>query len=350
MRLELTVLGTASQAPTRDRGQGGCVLRWGRELVLFDPGEGCQRQMLLAGVSAARVTRVCITHFHGDHCLGLPGFLQSRALTTSSRITLHYLADSADRVEHLLAGSEIDFDLRVDHQPVTPADPVETDEFVLTTALLDHPTPSIGYRLEAPISHHLVADRLDALGLDGDQIGELVRTGLIEVAGGCAGAHPGPSGPARRALSGRNAWEAERNNEFSARTPGRPVSMSDVSEIHHGPAVAFIMDTAPCEGARRLADAADLLICESTYLSSDADLAHAHGHMTASDAARLAADAQVGTLVLTHYSSRYDDERCFQDEAARIFPEVVAATDLACISVQAPSRPAAGAEVDDLRL
>ena len=84
MRLELTVLGSASQAPTRERGQGGYVLRWDDEWILFDPGEGCQRQLLHAHLSAAHITRVCITHFHGDHCLGLPGFLQSRALTTDA--------------------------------------------------------------------------------------------------------------------------------------------------------------------------------------------------------------------------------------------------------------------------
>ena len=72
---ELVVLGTASQAPTRRRNHNGYFLLWDGEGLLFDPGEGTQRQMLFAGVTASEITRICITHFHGDHCLGLPGVL-----------------------------------------------------------------------------------------------------------------------------------------------------------------------------------------------------------------------------------------------------------------------------------
>ena len=77
---ELVVLGTAIQAPTRSRNHNGYLLLWDGEGLLFDPGEGTQRQMLFAGVTASQITRICITHFHGDHCLGLPGVLQRMSL------------------------------------------------------------------------------------------------------------------------------------------------------------------------------------------------------------------------------------------------------------------------------
>ena len=77
---ELVVLGTASQSPTRSRNHNGYLLLWDEEGLLFDPGEGTQRQMLFAGVTASRITRICITHFHGDHCLGLPGVLARMSL------------------------------------------------------------------------------------------------------------------------------------------------------------------------------------------------------------------------------------------------------------------------------
>ncbi|HWM97084.1 MAG TPA: MBL fold metallo-hydrolase, partial [Streptosporangiaceae bacterium] len=73
---ELVVLGTASQVPIRRRNHNGYFLRWDAEGLLFDPGEGTQRQMQFAGVAASQISRICITHFHGDHCLGLPGVLQ----------------------------------------------------------------------------------------------------------------------------------------------------------------------------------------------------------------------------------------------------------------------------------
>ncbi|MCB0993549.1 MAG: hypothetical protein KDB21_00560, partial [Acidimicrobiales bacterium] len=106
------------------------------------------------------------------------------------------------------------------------------------------------------------------------------------------------------------------------------VTLDSVSEVRRGPVFAFIMDTRRCAGAEELADGADLVVCEATYLEADADLASAHGHLTAAGAARLARDCGVGRLVLAHYSERYDDEQAFADEAAEVFPDVVAARDL----------------------
>src|SRR5688572_33323191 len=90
---EFVVLGTASQAPTRLRNHNGYLLRWDTEGLLFDPGEGTQRELLLAGVASSAVTRICVTHFHGDHCLGLPGVLQRLSLDrVSHRVRSYYPA------------------------------------------------------------------------------------------------------------------------------------------------------------------------------------------------------------------------------------------------------------------
>ena len=94
---ELVIFGTASQAPTRSRSHNGYLLRWDGEGLLFDPGEGTQRQMLFAGVTASQVTRICITHFHGDHCLGLPGVLQRMSLDRVRHVVeACYPADSRE--------------------------------------------------------------------------------------------------------------------------------------------------------------------------------------------------------------------------------------------------------------
>jgi ribonuclease Z len=82
---ELVVLGTSAQVPTRTRAHHGALLRWDDEAILFDPGEGTQRQLSLAGVSPSSITRICLTHLHGDHCLGLPGVLQRLALDDLER-------------------------------------------------------------------------------------------------------------------------------------------------------------------------------------------------------------------------------------------------------------------------
>ena len=108
---------------------------------------------------------------------------------------------------------------------------------------------------------------------------------------------------------------------------GRSVSLRDVGWLERGRSMAFVMDTRLCEGAIALARDVDLLVAESTYLASEAAEARERGHMTAGDAARLAVEAGARRLVLTHFSQRYPRVEAFAEEAAAVFPDVVAATD-----------------------
>src|SRR5919198_5227414 len=103
---ELVVLGTASQAPTRQRNHNGYLLRWDAEGILFDPGEGTQRQLILAGVAPSAITRICITHFHGDHCLGLPGVVQRLALDgVAHPVDVYFPASGLEYFERLRRAS-----------------------------------------------------------------------------------------------------------------------------------------------------------------------------------------------------------------------------------------------------
>ena len=305
MLFELTCLGSASQSPTRERGQGGHVLRWDDELILFDPGEGSQRQLLLAGLSAAAVDRVAITHFHGDHCLGLPGLLQSRSQEANEVAPVYYPGVGQPQFEALLASSVIDHDLRIEPTPLDAEQVVSTPRFDLSCAELSHPVPVLGYRLEGPAARHLLADRLEAAGVRGRDIGVLEANGQLVVG-------------------------------------DREVTLNDVSELRSGPSMAFVMDTSLCAGASRLARGVDLLVCEATFMDRDRQLAEAHGHMTAGEAGRLAASSGVGTLVLAHFSNRYDDVGELEDEARRFFPATVAARDLTTVAVKTRPHPMSG--------
>jgi hypothetical protein len=123
---ELVVLGTASQAPTRSRNHNGYFLRWDGEGLLFDPGEGTQRQMLFAGVTASQVTRICITHFHGDHCLGLPGVLQRMSLDrVPHAVEVCYPAESREVFGRLRQASLFRDRLQLRERPVEPVDPAD---------------------------------------------------------------------------------------------------------------------------------------------------------------------------------------------------------------------------------
>lgn len=308
---ELVVLGTASQAPTRTRNQNGYFLRWDTEGILFDPGEGTQRQMLFAGVTASQVNRICVTHFHGDHCLGLPGVIQRMSLDRVAHETDVYFPADGD-------GETIFRNLRYaalyHDRASVGAHPIEEDGviaeasgFALEARRLDHLVPAFGYRLTEPDGRRMLRDKLAAKGIAGPDIGRLQRDGRITTAA------------------------------------GKTVALDEVSEPRRGQKFAFVMDTRLCDAAFELADHADMLVCESTFAEADAVLAEEYGHLTARQAGRVARDAGVRTLVLTHFSQRYEDDnsKIMREEAAGSFGGmIVSARDLQRIPVP---RRAAGA-------
>ncbi|OMH23422.1 ribonuclease Z [Tersicoccus phoenicis] len=282
---ELVVLGTASQVPTRDRNHNGYLLRWDGDGLLFDPGEGTQRQMIGAGVSATQITRICLTHVHGDHCYGLPGVLSRMALDRVPHpVHLHFPASGEVVVRALVALATPGVDLRLhphdDGGEVAPG---------LHVRPLDHRIEAYGYRLVEPDGRTMLPARLQAAGIEGPDVGRLQREGRL---GG--------------------------------------VRLDDVSVTRPGQRFAFVMDTAPCAGAEELVDGADVLVAEATFADDDADLAARYRHLTAGQAGELARRGGVGTLVLTHFSARYGDVAPLAEQARARSGDatVIAANDL----------------------
>ncbi len=305
---ELVVLGTASQAPTRRRNHNGYFLRWDDEGLLFDPGEGTQRQMLFAGVTASQVTRICVTHFHGDHCLGLPGVLARMSLDRVPHpVEICYPAGSREVFRRLRHASLFRDVLDLRERRIRGAGPVVVDAaaFRLEARALSHSVPTVGYRLTEPDGRRMLPGRLAAFGIAGPDIGLLQRSGQLSVA-------------------------------------GRAVTLEQVSEPRPGQRFAFIMDTRLCDAAFELAEQADMLVCESTFANAEAALARDYGHLTAGQAGQIAARARVRLLVLTHFSQRYESdsgsrsdgvERMAGEAAEAFGGEVVVASDLARIPV-----------------
>jgi len=292
---EFVVLGTASQAPTRQRNHNGYLLRWDAEGLLFDPGEGTQRQLLLAGVASSAISRICITHFHGDHCLGLPGVLQRMSLDhVAHPVDVWYPASGQEFYDRLRRCALYNDTVEVRPHAVDEDGSVDPgpDPFALLAVRLDHRADTFGYRLVEPDGRRMLPDRLEAAGITGPDIGRLQREGSLTTA------------------------------------DGQVVTLEAMSEHRPGQVFAFVMDTRRCDGAVALAEGADLLVCESTFLECDADLAASYGHLTAAQAARLAVEAGARQLVLTHFSQRYPDDTVFAAEAGEIFPDVVVVRDL----------------------
>lgn len=288
---ELIVLGTASQVPTRRRNHNGYVLRWDTEGILFDPGEGTQRQMLRAKVAAHDLTRLCVTHFHGDHCLGLAGVIQRINLDRVPHpVTAHYPASGQhffDRLRYATAYRER-ADLRT--EPVAEDGVLaRTPRFELSARRLSHPVEAFGYRLQEPEGRRMRPDRLEAHGISGPDVGRLQRAGEL-----------------------------------------RGVRIEEVSEVRPGQSFAFVMDTRLCDSVFALADDCDMLVIESTFVDEDESLATEHGHLTAGQAGRVARECGVRHLVLTHFSQRYTDPDVFatQARAAGFTGELTVAEDL----------------------
>lgn len=259
---ELVVLGTASQVPTRERNQNGYLLLWDGQGLLFDPGEGIQRQMIHAGVSSSRITRICLTHVHGDHCYGLPGVMSRMALDgVEHPVHLHYPASGEQVVRALVSLASGRLDLRL--HPHGTAGEVAPG---LEVRPLEHRIEAFGYRLSEPDGRTLLPERLAAAGIGGPDVGRLQREGML-----------------------------------------RGVGLEEVSEFRPGQRFALVMDTAQCTGAEELAERADLLVAESTFADAESGLARDYRHLTAGQAGALAAAGGVRSLVLTHFSSRYQD-------------------------------------------
>ncbi|WP_306216108.1 ribonuclease Z [Actinoplanes sp. RD1] len=291
---ELTVLGTASQVPTRHRNHNGYQLRWDDEVILFDPGEGTQRQMLLAGLAVTPLTRICVTHFHGDHALGLPGIIQRISLDKVPHpVQVHFPAGGAEffgRLRHATSFYDV---ADLEAVPVGPGFRVETRAGTLTALPLRHSIETYGYRLAEADGRRIVPALLSAYGINGPAVGELQRTGRI----------------------------------------GR-VTLEDVSVARPGQKFAFVMDTGLCDSVFALAEGADLLVIESTFLAEDAAMAAQVGHLTAGQAGSVARQSGARTLVLTHFSQRYADSTRFLSEARAEFDgDIVLAEDLLRVPV-----------------
>lgn len=293
---DLVILGCSSQQPTRRRNHGAYLVRWNGEGLLFDPGEGTQRQFIFAGVAPTCVTRIFITHFHGDHCLGLGSMLMRLNLDKVTHpIHCYYPASGKVYFDRLRYGTVYHENIQVVEHPIKHAGIIDEDEtFRIEAYSLDHGIENWAYRVIEKDIRKFDRDKLNAYGVQGSAVRRLEEQG-------------------------------------SLRVNGKNVLLEDVSYFRKGEVFALVIDTLPCPGALEASKQATLLLCESTYLKEHQHLAKEYLHMTTEEAAEIARVSEVKLLVLTHFSARYQDLSDFEKEARAIFPLVCVADDLKII-------------------
>lgn len=293
---DLIILGSSSQQPTRKRNHGAYLFRWNEEGLLFDPGEGTQRQFIFANVAPTCVTRIFVSHFHGDHCLGLGSMLMRLNLDKVTHpIHCYYPASGKKYFDRLRYGTIYHETIQVIEHPVSRAGLVEDDgHFRIEAAFLDHGVDTIAWRITEPDQRKFDRAKLKTCGIEGPQVRELEKKGALRIG-------------------------------------EREIALDEVSWIRRGDSIAIVSDTRPCKSAVEISHGAKLLLCESTYLEEHKELAAEHYHLTAKQAAQIAKEAQVEKLILTHFSARYLNAKEFEKEASTIFPNTTAAEDLKVI-------------------
>ncbi len=300
--VELTILGTASMVPTKERNVQAFYLEYKGEGMLFDCGEGTQRQMNIAGISRAKVRRIFLTHWHGDHVAGLIGLIQTMGNSDYTETLYVYgPAETKERFDRLMHSTIFENKMDIKVVELTPPGSVtsvfETDAHEISCIPVDHGIPSLAYAFVEKDRTRVDMAACKRLGLsEGPLIGRLSRGESVTIA-------------------------------------GKTVRPEDVTYTVPGRKVVFIPDTQPHPNLVEIAKFADLLLCESTFANEHEHKAQQFRHMTAARAAHVAADAEVKRLILTHFSQRYPVVDNLVEEARAIFPETEAAFDLQKITL-----------------
>jgi len=300
--MEIVFLGTGGGWPSKYRNVPSTAVRLGREVLLFDCGEGTQRQLMFTSVSFMKIDRVFISHFHGDHFLGLAGLIQSMSLNKRSAALevygpheVHYFVDKVLSMGYY----NRDFDVNI-HQ-LGPGEKLDMGDYWLETAEAFHHIPALAYAVEEkPRPGRFYPKKAGALGIPENKFGLLQKGQTIELEDGSTVTPDMVMGPPR---AGRR--------------------------------IVYTGDSSPTRGIAELAMDADVLICDSTFAPEHEEKGNDYGHFSSRQAAILAKEAGVGKLVLTHISTRYhEDAGQVLAPAKEIFENTVLAEDFMSIVVK----------------
>ncbi len=291
--MEIIFLGTSSAVPTLERNHPSIALRAFAEVMLFDCGEGTQRQLIEAKISPMKITKIFISHFHGDHILGLGGLIQSLGFRGREKDLDIYGPKGLHKIINAISSFgyfQINYNLNI-HE-IQDGTIIETEDYVVECAKVEHNIPSYAYSIREKKKPLFLREKAEELGI--------------------------PPGPLYGKLHNGEEVEFE----------GRIIKPEQVlGEAKKGKKISYSGDTRPCEAMIRLARDSDILIHESTYEAEDYQRAVDNAHSTSVEAAEIAREANVNELVLTHISTRYTSDKNIKSEAQKVFKNTKVARD-----------------------
>jgi ribonuclease Z len=285
--IKMLFLGTGSMIPTKLRNHTSILLSYANENILIDCGEGIQRQFKIAGISPCKITRLLITHWHGDHILGIPGLMQTLAMSEYNKTLQVYGPAGTKRFFSLIESLILGFKIKIEIHEVSSGIFVDEKDFFIESSPMKHGIQTNAYSFIVKSKTRLNKKKLKKLKL--------------------------PNSPLLREL--QNGKDIVFNE--------KKIKAKDVCYLEEGKKISFILDTALNENAFNLAKDANLLICESSFTSEEKERAKEYQHLTASDAASIAKKAKAKKLILTHISQRYEHiPKIIEKEAQKIFKNV----------------------------
>ncbi len=292
--MEITFLGTSSAVHSYKRSHPAIALKAFGKVILFDCGEGTQRQLIYAQISPMKISEIFISHYHGDHVLGLPGLIQSMSFRgRETKLTL-YGPRGIDKIKDAIYSLSFDkIDFPIEFIEVGSETIIETEEYIIKSQEVNHNVPALAYSVEEKKKPRFLREKAIELGVPvGPDFGRLHNGEEVEIDGRIIRPEQ-VLGPARK-----------------------------------GKKLTYSGDTQPCIQLDEFAKDSDLLIHESTYFDEDKDKAEAHGHSTNVDAANTAVKSNSKKLILTHISTRYQNPKDMLIEAREIFENAELAKDL----------------------
>jgi len=316
-KVELTFLGTGSAIPTAKRNHPAVLLQYRDENILIDCGEGIQRQFRIAKLNPVKITRILITHWHGDHVLGLPGLIQTLMLNGYNKTLKIYGPEGTKKMMELYIrlfahkGRHIKIQIdeinssskhrysSMQHQSskrkytFTQHDGKFVDEkdFFISAERMEHDAPCLAYSFNVKERNRIDKNKLNKLGIKGKIVGELAKGKTIML-------------------------------------NGKKVNPEKLIYKEAGRKIVFVMDTVYNPRIEKFAKNADILICEATYSSDKEDLAKEYMHLTTKQACLAGKKAEVKKLYLTHFSQRQgENSKKILEEARQIFKKAEVAED-----------------------
>ncbi|MCQ2970515.1 RNAse Z [Methanobrevibacter gottschalkii] len=297
--MEIIFLGTSSAVHSYTRNHPAIILKAFGEIILFDCGEGTQRQLIFAKISPMKISKIFISHYHGDHILGLPGLLQSMNFRGRETKLTIYGPKGLNALKNAILNlgyCKIDFPIEFIEIGTETIECCE--EYIIRSQHVNHQVPCLAYAVEELKKPRFLRQKAIELGV--------------------------PVGPAFGKL--HNGEEIEINGKII-----KPEQV--LGPARKGIKITYSGDTAPCEEMIDFAKDSTILIHESTYMNEDADKAEENFHSTSSDAARIAKKSNSKQLVLTHFSTRYATLDDLLKEAKKIFKNTKLAKDFMKIEI-----------------